>query len=48
MTRVERDVDEAWTHSMMMDDRALSEQLADASRSFQQAARLLDPDGMIG
>ena len=48
MTRVERGVDESWLRSMMMADRALSEQLADASRSFEQAARLLDPHGLIG
>ena len=48
MTRVERGVDEAWLRSMMVNDRALSEQLADAGRSFDQAARLLNPDGLIG
>jgi len=48
MTRVEGGVEEAWLRSMMVDDRALSEQLADASRSFERAARLLNPGGLIG
>ena len=48
VARVEREIDHLWRDSMMEDDRATSERLAEVGHAVHRAALLLDCDDTIG
>ena len=48
VARVEREIDHLWRDSMMEDDRATSERLAEVGHAVHRAALLLECDNTIG
>jgi hypothetical protein len=48
MARVEQEIDHLWRESMNAEDLAMSQRLAEVSHALQRAARLLEPDDVIG
>jgi hypothetical protein len=46
--RVEQEIDDLWFDSMKAEDLAMSQRLADVSHALQRAARLVEPDNVIG
>ena len=46
--RVEQEIDHLWFDSMNAEDLAMSQRLAEISHALQRAARLVDPDNVIG
>lgn len=48
MARVEQEIEHLWYDSMQVDDRAMSQRLAEVSHALHRAARLLEHDDTIG
>jgi hypothetical protein len=48
IARVEQNIDRLWRDSMTVQNRALSERLAEVSHALRHAARLLEGDHSIG
>jgi len=48
VARVEREIDHLWRDSMMGDDRATSERLAEVGHALHRAALLMERDDAIG
>ena len=48
VARIEREIDHLWRDSMMADDRATSELLAEVGHALHRAALLLERDDAIG
>jgi len=48
VARVEREIDRLWRDSMMGDDRATSERLAEVGHALHRAALLMERDDAIG
>ena len=48
VARVEREIDRLWRDSMMADDRATSQRLAEVGHALHRAAVLLECDDAIG
>ena len=46
--RVEHEIDHLWFDSMKAEDLAMSQRLAEVSHALQRAARLVEPDDVIG
>ena len=46
--RVEQEIDHLWFDSMKAEDLAMSQRLAEISHGLQRAARLVEPDNVIG
>jgi hypothetical protein len=48
VARVEREIDHLWRDSMLADDRATSQRLAEVGHALHRAALLLECDDAIG
>ena len=48
MVRVEQEIDHLWHDSMLTDDRAMSQRLAELSHALHRAAHMLEHDDAIG
>jgi hypothetical protein len=48
VARVEREIDQLWRDSMLADDRATSQRLAEVGHALHRAALLLECDDAIG
>ena len=46
--RVEQEIDHLWFDAMKAEDLAMSQRLAEVSHALQCAARLVEPDNVIG
>ena len=46
--RVEQEIDHLWFDSMKAENLAMSQRLAEISHALQRAARLVEPDNVIG
>ena len=48
MAQVEQEIDHLWHDSMVADDRAMAQRLAEVSHALHRAARLLEHEDTIG
>ena len=48
MARVEQEIDHLWHDSMLADDHAMAQRLAEVSHALHHAARLLEHEDTIG
>ena len=48
IARVEQEIDHLWHDSMLADDRAMAQRLAEVSHALHRAARLLEHEDTIG
>ncbi len=46
MEQVEHEIEDLWRDSMQVDDRALSQRLAELSHAVHRAARMLDHESI--